>query len=132
MERRSGDNHQAPRPAWMKRERLPVGDLSRRPPLPGQVPPDEREGVFVHSFICNGCNLHFNVYSWKADRHTCATVTCPECGQGKMGFRHWRGILSKQVEMTLEEGEVFRHVPAPGAVGMTDSTPPGLGKREEP
>src|SRR5262245_55242769 len=101
------------------------------------VPAAAREGVFVHSFMCNECGLHFNVYSWQARRQRAENVYCPECGQHAGRFRHWRGQLS---ELSAEElrtrkgrqamlnspGEIYRHCPAPGVGFMPDSSWEGL------
>lgn len=81
---------------------------------------EQREGVFVHSFICNKCGLHFNVFSWMENRHTVESVYCPECGS-KGRFRHWKRVLSENPKMTLSEQEIFRYVPFPGSQPMDDS-----------
>jgi len=136
-ERAAGHARQSPRQSV--EERLPTP-----PPAPilirprtDAVPAETREGVFVHSFMCNECGLHFNLYSWQANRQRTDTVYCPECGQHAGRFRHWRGQLS---ELTGEQlhtrsgrqamlnapGEVYRHCPAPGAGLMADSSVEGL------
>jgi len=55
----------------------------------GPVGLNDREGVYVHSFICKACCLHFAVYSWKMNRHTAKNITCPECGQHEGHFTHF-------------------------------------------
>jgi predicted RNA-binding Zn-ribbon protein involved in translation (DUF1610 family) len=98
---------------------------------------EKREGVYLHSFQCNDCGLHFNIYSWKASRHRVATVHCPECGQHAGRFRHQRVQLSNKSTMDLSTvggaeamlngpGEIYRHCPPPGAQWMDDTTADGL------
>ena len=64
-------------------------------PRRGFVDGKNREGVFVHSFKCNECGLHFNIYSWFAERHLSTNVWCPECGQRGGLFRHYRKQISE-------------------------------------
>jgi len=80
-----------------------------------------REGVFLHSFICNNCGLHFNLYSWQENRHRVDNTTCPECKT--MGrLRHWRLVLSDNPEMQINSGrEIFNYCPAENAQFMSDS-----------
>ena len=81
----------------------------------------EREGVFVHSFICEVCGLHFEVFSWQANRHTAANVTCPECG-GRGPFTHFRVCLNESREMTFDgTPEIFKRCPFPGSSLMDDT-----------
>lgn len=94
----------------------------------------DRQGVWVHTFLCNLCGLHFNVYSWLPDRHKVATVTCPECGQHEGKFRHfllqtseaageeqgWLAVLNAQ------PGEIFMQCPPAGAAPMSDFTSRGM------
>ena len=85
------------------------------------VPLSERDGVYVHSFICNNCGLHFNVYSWKADKHTTSNVFCPECG--KTGnFRHWRKVINEHQHFTFGADEIDRHVPVHNSEVMSDTS----------
>ncbi|VBB09205.1 Hypothetical protein LUCI_4492 [Lucifera butyrica] len=81
----------------------------------------EREGVFVNGFICQHCGLHFNLFSWKANRHRSDNTYCPECGK-KGSFIHYRKALSsKQTRDENSKDEIFRHVPWPGSQLMNDS-----------
>lgn len=81
----------------------------------------EREGVFVNGFICQNCGLHFNLFSWKANRHRCDNTFCPECGI-KGAFIHYRKVLStKRVRDDNSKDEIFRHVPLEGSQLMPDS-----------
>jgi len=93
---------------------------------PRTVPLSEREGVYVHSFICRRCYLHFNIYSWKKDRHSAASICCPECG-GRGSFLHFRAVLTDSPYFTLHsKDEIYVHVPFRGSVIMDDSDlPPG-------
>ena len=92
------------------------------PARPG-VSFEERQGVWVHSFICNLCGLHFNVYSWKPNRHRTDKVTCPECGQRDGKFLHYRACLSRGKNLSQGEGrEIWNHCPYPGSELMDDST----------
>jgi hypothetical protein len=81
----------------------------------------EREGVFVNGFICQYCGLHFNLFSWKANRHRSDNTFCPECGK-KGYFLHYRKALSsKRVRDDSSQEEIFRQVPLPGSQLMSDS-----------
>lgn len=81
----------------------------------------EREGVFINGFICQYCGLHFNLFSWKADRHRSANTYCPECGR-KGSFLHYRKILStKQTRAENSKEEIFGQVPWPGSKLVNDS-----------
>ena len=96
----------------------------------GGVPVSAREGVFIHSFVCNACGLHFNLYSWLPDRHRAESTFCPECGQ-RGRFRHWR-VQTSELHGTVNPGhpgEIFRHCPAPGASLLDDTTMAGLQPR---
>lgn len=88
---------------------------------PVGVEEKEREGVFVNGFICQSCGLHFNLFSWKANRHRSDNTYCPECGT-KGSFIHYRKVLSnKRVRDKNSHDEIFRHVPLEGSQLMTDS-----------
>ena len=76
------------------------------------VPVSEREGVFVHSFTCNKCRLHFNVYSWKANKHLTHDVYCPECGQ-KGDHLHFMATINEDRNFTMNGDEIYKHVPFP-------------------
>src|SRR5207237_6597867 len=80
-----------------------------------------------HSFNCNLCGLHFNVYSWLPDRHRTDTICCPECGQQEGKFRHYRTQLSESEAFLPDHpGEIFRYCPPPGWGMMNDSTMAGM------
>ncbi|WP_371381276.1 hypothetical protein [Sporomusa aerivorans] len=81
----------------------------------------EREGVFVNGFICQSCGLHFNLFSWKANRHRSDNTYCPECGT-KGSFIHYRKVLStSRVRDDNSTDEIFRNVPLDGSQLMKDS-----------
>ena len=83
-----------------------------------------REGVYVHTFKCLRCGLHFLVLSWYADRHRADNVVCPEC-KGTGRFLHWRAVLNERREFSLAEGgphlrldevrEIHQIAPWPGS-----------------
>ena len=88
---------------------LPTGYM---PAEPGVLLKD-REGIWVHSFECNHCGLHFQVWSWKPDRHRAETIDCPECGQHDGEFVHYRAQrseLPKRLDVD-HPGANFRHFP---------------------
>lgn len=88
---------------------------------PVGVKEKEREGVFVNGFICQTCGLHFNLFSWKANRHRGDNTYCPECGT-KGSFIHYRKVLSnKRVKDDNSNEEIFMHVPLAGSQIMADS-----------
>ena len=81
----------------------------------------EREGVFANGFICQNCGLHFNLFSWKANRHRSDNTYCPECGT-KGAFLHYRKVLStNRVRDNNSNDEIFRNVPLEGSQLMNDS-----------
>lgn len=88
---------------------------------PVGVKEKEREGVFVNGFICQNCGLHFNLFSWKADRHRSDNTFCPECGN-KGSFLHYRKVLStNRFRDDNSHDEIFRNVPLEGSQLMKDS-----------
>lgn len=88
---------------------------------PAGVKEKEREGVFVNGFICQQCGLHFNLFSWKANRHRSDNTYCPECGT-KGSFIHYRKVLStSRVRDNNSHDEIFRQVPLEGSQLMPDS-----------
>ena len=109
-------------------EQVPIDQLHHGPqPWAARaVSLAEREGVYVHSFMCNVCGLHFNVYSWKADRHRAATTWCPECGtRGR--FRHFFKTVNESPTMSLEESrklEIYDLCEYPRAQLLDDSEAP--------
>ncbi len=50
---------------------------------------------------CLACALHFVVCTLRPDRHTAASLYCPECGQHDGDFLVWRqpteGFISQEV-----------------------------------
>ncbi len=102
------------------------GKISDSGPAALQNPPvgiseAEREGVFVNGFICQHCGLHFNLFSWKANRHRADNTYCPECGK-RGAFLHYRRALSeKTYRDRSSQDEIFRYVPWPGSQLMSDS-----------
>jgi hypothetical protein len=74
------------------------------------VPLSKREGVFIHSFVCQKCRLHFNLYSWQAENHPNENITCPECGQ-KGEFYSTVTRINDSKEFTNGENEIFQHCP---------------------
>lgn len=121
-----GRNHD-PKVLPHKREMVPVADLQSDPEALARrpVPLGDRQGVFVHSFVCQRCYLHFNLYSWRLSRHRSDNITCPECGQKEGAFLHTRAILSEKEEMTEDGNEIWNHVPYPGGFFLSDSKPRG-------
>jgi hypothetical protein len=118
-----------------KIESVGLDDLLRRvvgtSPRRGGVALAEREGVWIHSFMCNRCGLHFKVHSWLPDRHRTETVWCPECGQHDGQFRHYR-VRTSEIAGRLDlghPGEIFNHCEHPGSRLMDDSTVDGLLRR---
>ena len=102
------------------------GEFSKQPVLvvkhkPVGVDAEEREGVFVNGFICQNCGLHFNLFSWKANKHRANNTYCPECGK-KGPYIHYRKVLSKdRVRDDNSSDEIFRHVPWRGSQLINDS-----------
>lgn len=135
---RSGKDD-APRPVRLGTDpefrRAEPGDLVYEM-APAHKKPElaDRRGVWIHSFVCNLDGLHFNLYSWLPDRHTAATVFCPECGQHEGKFRHYRtqtneaaGVEQGRASLRSgHPGEVYRHCPGPAFSVMSDSTTRGL------
>jgi hypothetical protein len=84
------------------------------------VPQTQREGVFVHSFKCCHCGVHFQTFSWKADRHMIGSVTCPECGGGDR-FAHWRATVNQRKASGSRGTEIRDLFPYPYSEEMADS-----------
>ncbi|MDR7867238.1 MAG: hypothetical protein RIN56_10510 [Sporomusaceae bacterium] len=88
---------------------------------PAGISESQREGVFVNGFICQHCGLHFNLFSWKANRHRADNTFCPECGR-RGAYIHYRKMLSdKTYRDATSQDEIFRHVPWPGSQLIADS-----------
>lgn len=91
----------------------------KNPPV--GISESQREGVFVNGFICQNCGLHFNLFSWKANRHRADNTYCPECGR-RGAYIHYRKMLSdKTYRDDSSQDEIFRHVPWPGSQLIGDS-----------
>ncbi len=108
-----------PRPVREEKEVIDMKKINIDPKLMFDYS-RQRNGVFVHSFICNDCGLHFNVFSWMENRHTARSVYCPECGV-KGNFRHWKLVLSESPQFTDSQQEIFNYVPFHGSQFMDDS-----------
>jgi DNA replicative helicase MCM subunit Mcm2 (Cdc46/Mcm family) len=93
---------------------------------PGLVFDVKREGIFVHSFECKRCGLHFNVFSWQINRHRVENTYCPECGK-QGAFLHYRCVLSEDPNFDITSlQEIYHYVPFPGSQVMDDSVVPGI------
>ena len=46
---------------------------------------------------CLNCSLHFVLCSWHPERHTAASLFCPECGQHEGQFMLWTERVSGAV-----------------------------------
>jgi predicted RNA-binding Zn-ribbon protein involved in translation (DUF1610 family) len=130
MDARSQKDPKDPKSVPVRMVMMRASDLKNLPTAPRPagygVPEKDREGVYAHSFVCNACGLHFNVYSWQANRHRSENVHCPECGATD-GFVHWRAVLSEAPTMQANWGhghEVFHLCPYPRARLLDDSTSP--------
>lgn len=89
--------------------------MSKVSEAPGPVPLSAREGVFIHSFKCFHCGLHFAIFSWVKDKHDPVTVTCPECGeQGNFLVHTLQVSDSKQFDLGSKK-EIFALCPPPGS-----------------
>jgi DNA-directed RNA polymerase subunit RPC12/RpoP len=80
----------------------------------GGVPKDERQGVFVHSFKCFNCGVHFMTFSWQADRHKVGSVMCPECGDRER-LGHWRVLVNVREDVGEGGAEIYNLCPYPGS-----------------
>lgn len=108
------------KPVATKKGIYPIDDIELIPWKPEGIPPEQREGVFVHSFECINCRVHFNVFSWKPANHGTNNVYCPECGK-RGAFIHHRATLNENPQMTLNGKEIFNWVPFPGSELMDDT-----------
>ena len=61
---------------------------------------------------CLNCSLHFVLCSWYPERHTAASLHCPECGQNAGEFLVWTERVS---------GSVVQEVPG-NATALEPST----------
>ena len=84
------------------------------------VPQSDRQGVFVHSFKCFGCGLHFNLYSWQRNRHRVGQVGCPECGE-RTKLAHWRATVNEHERFGVGGTEIYNLCEYPGAQLLDDS-----------
>lgn len=50
---------------------------------------------------CMDCSLHFTLFTWSPETHSCKTLHCPECGQHHARFLVWkqkgRGFIFQNV-----------------------------------
>ena len=96
---------------------VPMSKLQLRE-HPSTVPLSEREGIYVHSFQCGSCDLHYMTFSWRAERHRRDTIRCPECGE--VPVIHFRVILSESTTFNPNNPtEICRLFPWPGSERMT-------------
>jgi hypothetical protein len=69
--------------------RVPIGRIE-----PGQGPePDTESRRADHTMVkckCLLCNLHFILCTNWPERHSQATIYCPECGQRRQGLLIWQ------------------------------------------
>jgi predicted RNA-binding Zn-ribbon protein involved in translation (DUF1610 family) len=65
---------------------------------------------------CLSCGLHFILCTWQPERHTLASLWCPECGEHKRRFVIW-----------LEELDGFIYQAVPGDASLINI---GLESRE--
>ncbi|MEJ2239723.1 MAG: hypothetical protein P8X82_15620 [Gemmatimonadales bacterium] len=80
----------------------------------GGVPKAERQGVYVHSFKCFNCGVHFMTFSWQAERHNVGNVMCPECGDRER-LGHWRVLVNEEKEIGGGGSEIYDLCPYPGS-----------------
>ncbi len=78
------------------------------------VPKTERQGVYVHSFKCFSCGLHFMTFSWQVDRHKVGEIMCPECGERER-LGHWRVLVNGQAGVGEGGSEIYDLCPYPGS-----------------
>lgn len=87
-----------------------IGDALEITPL-GQTMVDDlvsSQARFTEVKVeCLACGLHFILCTWYPERHSAATITCPECGNTGTGF-----MISRQQEF----GFIFERVP--GSAGV--------------
>lgn len=88
-----------------------VGDTLEITPL-GQTMIDDlvsSQARFTEVKVrCLACSLHFVIYTWYPERHSAATITCPECENSGTGLMIWR---------QREFGFIFERVP--GSAGAS-------------
>lgn len=48
----------------------------------------EGAGHWQKRVKCMACGLHFVILTWEPERHTPASIHCPECGQHGEGSRY--------------------------------------------
>lgn len=119
--RRSQDRELKLQSVPMTTKLMPLGDIRVPKPI-SPVGPEDREGVYVHSFKCGNCGLHFMLFSWRADRHNTLNTHCPECGQTGRYLLHYRAVVneSKQFQLTDKPIEIANLFPYPGSVSVDD------------
>ena len=84
------------------------------------IPEHERQGVYVHSFKCFCCGLHFQTFSWQANRHSVGTIACPECGDRER-LVHWRATVNQCKTFRSGGTEIHNLFPHPDSSQMADS-----------
>jgi hypothetical protein len=107
---------QYPEVKWLRTDELQTGLVPRPVSL------DQREGVYVHSFKCHACSLHWMAFSWLAEFGRQGTIACPECGYGTT-YLHWGATLTESPEFryfTRTLTEIYKVHPWPGSVLLSD------------
>ena len=110
-----------PRPLPVKLVEMTAEDALARPGRVSGIGADLRDGVYVHSFICHPCGLHFNLYSWQSDRHEVRNMVCPECGNVGQ-FAHFRATVNESSKFGAGGTEIHDLCPHPGSRMMDDTT----------
>jgi hypothetical protein len=91
------------------------------PDAPGFVPLDQLEpsdtgnheaGADRTDFTmlkckCLQCGLHFMLCTWYPERHSDATIICPECGQRGQGLLVWQEHVKQPISETVPGGAQF-------------------------
>ena len=115
------DRRSEPRPRLPgKVQEVEVGKIERL--VEQTVPLSERTGVYVHSFQCMKCCLHFALFSWVRGRHKVGTVACPECRE-RGRLMHSMVTLNEHAEFTADGSggtEIFELHPWPGSERIDD------------
>ncbi len=78
------------------------------------VPRQERGGVFIHSFKCFHCGVHFMTFSWQSDRHNVGNIMCPECGDRER-LGHWKIRVNEREDVGAGGTEIYDLCPYPGS-----------------
>ena len=116
-----------------RRDTLRVMTTKRDPRLPRNIPIDRLEpsreleppaGVSGNSFTmvkckCLPCGLHFVLCTWYPERHSTATIFCPECGRRGGGMLIWHEHVDAPVS-DFVPGTAQQHELAPQGDGAKD------------